>query len=63
MAGLKGLQVGDAQVSGRHANFIVNLGDATAAQVKELMEIVRERVASRFDVSLVAEVRVVGEER
>jgi UDP-N-acetylmuramate dehydrogenase len=63
MAGLKGFQVGDAQVSAKHANFIVNLGHATAVQVRELMEIVRGRVADRFGVDLVAEVRVVGEER
>jgi UDP-N-acetylmuramate dehydrogenase len=63
MAGLKGFQVGDAQVSAKHANFIVNLGHASAAQVKELMEIVRDRVAARFGIDLIAEVRVVGEER
>ena len=63
MSGLKGFQVGDAQVSTKHANFIVNLGHATATQVKELMEIVRDRVAARFGIDLIAEVRVVGEER
>ena len=63
MAGLKGFQVGDAQVSIKHANFIVNLGHATATQVKELMEIVRGRVAARFGIDLIAEVRMVGEER
>jgi UDP-N-acetylmuramate dehydrogenase len=63
MADLKGFQVGDAQVSTKHANFIVNLGHATAAQVRELMEIVRSRVADRFGVDLKPEVRVVGEER
>ncbi len=63
MSGLKGFQVGDAQVSTKHANFIVNLGHASATQVKELMEIVRDRVAARFGIDLIAEVRVVGEER
>jgi UDP-N-acetylmuramate dehydrogenase len=63
MAGLKGCQVGDAQVSTKHANFIVNLGHASATQVKQLMEIVRDRVAARFGIDLIAEVRVVGEER
>ena len=41
----------------------MNLGHATATQVKELMEIVRDRVAARFGIDLIAEVRVVGEER
>jgi UDP-N-acetylmuramate dehydrogenase len=63
MAGLKGFKVGDAQVSTKHANFIVNLGHATATQVRELMEIVRGRVAARFGIDLIAEVRMVGEER
>jgi UDP-N-acetylmuramate dehydrogenase len=63
MSGLKGFRVGDAQVSGKHANFIVNLGNATAAQVKELIEIVRDRVAARFGIELLTEVRMVGEER
>ena len=43
-AGLKGLRVGDAMVSHEHGNFIVNLGDATAADVVELLERVREAV-------------------
>jgi UDP-N-acetylmuramate dehydrogenase len=63
MAGLKGFKAGDAQVSTKHANFIVNLGHATATQVRELMEIVRGRVAARFGIDLIAEVRMVGEER
>jgi UDP-N-acetylmuramate dehydrogenase len=63
MAGLRGFKVGDAQVSIKHANFIVNLGNATAAQVRELMEIIRDRVRSRFGIDLIAEVRVIGEEK
>lgn len=61
-AGLKGFSVGDAQVSAKHANFIVNLGNATAAQARELMAIVRDRVRDRCGVDLRAEVRMVGEE-
>lgn len=63
MAGLKGFSVGDAQVSEKHANFIVNLGNATATQVKELIEIIHDRVSAQFGINLAAEVRVVGEER
>lgn len=61
MAGLKGLRIGDAQVSEKHANFIINRGNATAAQIIALMEIIRERVKTEFGISLVPEVRLVGE--
>ncbi len=63
MAGLKGFRVGDAQISTKHANFIVNLGSAKAGQVKELMKIATDRVSARFGIELEAEVRMVGEER
>lgn len=62
MAGLKGLRVGDAQVSPKHANFIVNLGNATAQDVIKLMNIIQEKVMKVFGVVLVPEVKVVGEE-
>jgi UDP-N-acetylmuramate dehydrogenase len=62
-AGLKGLRVGDAQVSLRHANFIVNLGGASAADVLELAERVRARVRTLTDIVLMPEVCVVGEEK
>lgn len=48
-AGLKGLRVGDAMVSHEHGNFIVNLGAATAADVLELVEQVRDAVSPRLD--------------
>ena len=56
-AGLKGFRVGEAMVSSRHANFIVNRGGAKAAHVLELCKIVRERVQSRFGVRLENEVQ------
>ena len=56
--GLKGLRVGDAQVSDRHANFFVNTGKATAANMLALISDVRERVAKAFDVVLEYEVVV-----
>lgn len=59
--GLKGTRRGDAQVSAEHANFIVNLGAATAADVRGLMELVQEEVWSRCGVWLEPEVRFLGE--
>ena len=60
-AGLKGYAAGGAVVSEKHANFIVNRGDATASDVLELMEIIRRSVKDASGVKLVPEVRVVGE--
>jgi UDP-N-acetylmuramate dehydrogenase len=60
-AGLKGARVGGAAFSGRHANFIVNLGGARAEEVRELIELARERVRESAGVVLEAEVRLVGE--
>jgi len=59
-AGLKGVRVGDAKVSLRHANFIVNLGQATCDDVLSLMEYVQRHVARSFGVWLEPEVRVLG---
>jgi UDP-N-acetylmuramate dehydrogenase len=60
-AGLKGLRIGDAEVSTKHANFIVNKGAATAGQVLLLVQKVRDRVARKFGVRLKLEWKVVGE--
>jgi len=60
-AGLKGARIGDAQVSVRHANFIVNLGQATCDDVLALMEHVQRRVDQIFQVRLEPEVRLLGE--
>jgi UDP-N-acetylmuramate dehydrogenase len=57
-AGLKGASVGAASVSARHANFIVNRGGATAAQVRDLCDRVRDRVREDFDIELKNEVRL-----
>lgn len=62
-AGLKGERIGDAQVSHRHANFIVNLGHASAKDVLALAAKVQDRVRSRSGVHLAPEVRIVGEEK
>lgn len=61
-SGCKGLRVGDAQVSEKHAGFIVNLGSATARNVLDLAELVRRRVHERTGVWLEPEVRVVGDD-
>jgi len=59
-AGLKGLRVGDAEVSPEHGNFLVNHGGATAAQFAELMAAVRERVRSVHGIDLEPEVEIWG---
>ncbi len=61
-AGLKGFTVGSAQVSEKHANFIVNLGGATAADVIKLMEIVKARVLEVHRVRLETEIKIIGED-
>jgi len=61
-AGLKGLRVGEAEVSIKHANFIVNRGHAKASDVLELIRQVQETVFERFGVSLEPEVTIVGQE-
>jgi len=60
-AGLKGTSVGDAQVSTKHANFIVNQGHASAADVLSLIKKVRARIARTMGVKLELELKVVGD--
>jgi UDP-N-acetylmuramate dehydrogenase len=60
-AGLKGYRHGNAQISGLHANIIVNLGGATARDVRELIAIAQEAVRSRFGVTLQPEIGFIGE--
>lgn len=57
-AGLKGLRVGGAEVSRKHAGFIVNCGNASAQDVKELIYMVSERVRSAFGIILEPEIRI-----
>jgi UDP-N-acetylmuramate dehydrogenase len=59
-AGLKGFRIGGAEVSPMHANYFVNTGDATAADVKALMAHARQRVAEQYGVRLETEVKLIG---
>jgi UDP-N-acetylmuramate dehydrogenase len=61
-AGLKGYQIGGAQVSLKHAGFIVNAGGATARDVLDLIEHIRKVIREKYEVNLVPEIRIVGEE-
>ena len=58
-AGLKGMRIGGAQVSTKHAGFIVNLGDATASDVLALIEAVKDEIRKKFGLELECEVKYV----
>ncbi len=60
-AGCRGLRLGDAQVSEKHCNFLINLGSATAADIEALGEEVRRRVLAQSGVQLEWEIRRIGE--
>lgn len=60
-AGLKGFRIGQAMISERHGNFIINLGTATAKEIIQLMEWVEKKVYEKKGISLEREVKVVGE--
>lgn len=60
--GLKGARIGDAEVSEKHANFIINRGDASALDVENLILHVQQTVADASGIELVPEVRIVGKE-
>jgi UDP-N-acetylmuramate dehydrogenase len=60
-AGCRGLRIGDAQVSEKHCNFLLNLGSATSAEIESLGEEVRRRVEAKTHISLEWEIQRVGE--
>jgi len=60
MAGLKGTRIGGAEVSARHANFIVNTGAASASDILGLMQLVQETVFKKLNIRLEPEVKIVG---
>ena len=59
--GFKGLSIGGASVSEKHANFIVNDGTATAADIEALIQLVQQKVEQTHGVSLIPEIRIAGE--
>ncbi|MDF2389622.1 UDP-N-acetylmuramate dehydrogenase, partial [Nostoc ellipsosporum NOK] len=59
-AGCRGLRIGDAQVSEKHTNFLINLGGATSADIEALGEEVRARVKAKSGVALEWEIQRVG---
>jgi UDP-N-acetylmuramate dehydrogenase len=59
--GLKGKRLNGAEISAKHANFIVNRGGATSHDIKALMEMTRERVQNQFGIRLEPEIRTLGE--
>lgn len=63
LCGLKGKQIGGAQVSEKHANFIVNVGNASAADIENLINEVQNTVEQQTGIKLHPEVRIVGESK
>lgn len=59
--GLRGARIGGAEISPKHANFFMNVGAATAAQVRSLMDEAARRVRERFEIELQPEVALIGE--
>jgi UDP-N-acetylmuramate dehydrogenase len=62
-AGLKNVRVGGARISQKHANFIINEGNATASDVMALINMIKDKVKQTSGVQLEAEVKIVGEDR
>ena len=60
-AGLKGLQIGGAKISEKHANFIVNLGNAKSADVLELIDIIKNKIYQMYKIKLELEIKILGE--
>lgn len=61
MAGLKGKQIGDAVISDKHANFIINLGNAKCEDVLRLIELIKNKISTLFSVELQTEIIIKGE--
>ncbi len=60
-SGLKGYQIGGAQVSPKHANFIVNVGECTAMDIELLIKHIKDTVLEKQGVALQQEIKVIGE--
>lgn len=59
--GLKGMRAGDAEISSKHANFIMNAGQATTAQILKLAQIAQQKVKDKFGIELETEVKIIGD--
>ena len=59
-AGLKGTKVGGAMISKKHANFVVNLNDARATDVKKLIDVCKQKIKKKFGIKLSEEIEYVG---
>ncbi len=60
-SGLKGLTINDAQISEKHANFIVNKGSAKASDVEQLIKKIKKKVFKKFNIQLETEVKIIGD--
>ena len=58
--GLKGTRIGDAEISNHHANFFINHGNASAANIKKLIELAKEKVFQEFHIELELEIKMIG---
>lgn len=58
--GLQGTSIGGAQVSTKHAGFIVNIGNATCKDIKELIKLIQKKIKEKFDVELETEIQFIG---
>ena len=58
--GLKGTRIGDAEISNHHANFFINHGNASAANIKKLIELAKEKVFQEFHIELELEIKMMG---
>ena len=59
-AGLKGTKIGDAEISNKHANFILNLGKAKSNEVLDLIKMIKEKIKIMFDINLELEIKILG---
>ena len=57
---LKGLRIGDAEISTKHANFIINHGNASSGDILQLIKIIKKTVKKKFDINLELEVKLLG---
>ncbi|GIW66771.1 MAG: hypothetical protein KatS3mg095_0669 [Candidatus Parcubacteria bacterium] len=62
-AGLKGKRIGDAEVSTKHSNFIINLGQATFNDVYQLIDFVKKSLADKFEIQVETEIRIIDDKK